>query len=70
MAAAGDQAPGSAGLLGSVLPSAGHTRKMQPKECYRKGHSQSLQGTGSISREAGRVAEEGGGVGRGVGGWR
>lgn len=44
---------GSAGLLGSVLPSPGHTRKMQPKECYRKGHSHSSVQAAFPGRQAG-----------------
>lgn len=53
------------GLLGSLLPSAGHTGKTQLRGVW--GGAQSLQCTGSISREAGRVWERGcrGGEGHG-----
>lgn len=74
MAAAGDQAPRDPVLLGSLLSSAGRTGKMQLQGVMEWGGEQSLQCTGSISREAGRgqgrVYRVRRDMGSGTGGWR
>lgn len=60
---------GMSGLLGSPLPSAGHTGKMQPKGCYGVGCSHSREQAAFPGRQAGN-GKEGAEVGRGMGGWR
>lgn len=60
---------GMSGLLGSPLPSAGRTGKIQPKGCSGVGCSHSREQAAFPGRQAGN-GKEGAEVGRGMGGWR